>query len=79
MPAYCRFQSAVPNRRGTYPGFFAMLKGLEQNDRFAPADRAVRADINTRAYALHSEPPASSYEHPVRVPGSAPSRVAGSA
>lgn len=64
MSAFCRFQSAVPNRRGSYPGFFALLKGLEQTDRFTPDDRQVWTEIVARSYALHTEPPAGSYEHP---------------
>lgn len=38
MSEYIRFQSAVPNRHGRYPGVFAMANGLARSGLLGPAD-----------------------------------------
>lgn len=38
MPVYVRFQSAVPNRRGAFPGVFALANGLAGDGRLSAED-----------------------------------------
>lgn len=50
---YLRFQSAVPNRRGAFPGIFAMTNGLRDRDLLRGVDAEwVRQqnDHGDRAY-----------------------------
>ena len=50
---FVRFQSAVPNARGTYPGVFALANGLAHANRLNDADRAwwrAGNDALERAY-----------------------------
>ncbi len=35
-PAFRRFQSAVPNRHGRFPGLFALANGLREQRRLSP-------------------------------------------
>lgn len=50
MSEYIRFQSAVPNRHGRYPGVFAMANGLARSGLLGPTDgewlRAANAHMN---------------------------------
>ncbi|MBE7187993.1 hypothetical protein [Jatrophihabitans endophyticus] len=53
MPAYVRYQAAVPNRRGTHPGVFALCNGLARAGALSADDhRWWRAsnDAFERAY-----------------------------
>jgi hypothetical protein len=50
---YLRFESAVPNRRGTYPGLFALANGLARDGKLSAEDHAFwRAgnDFGNQAY-----------------------------
>lgn len=67
VPGYRRFQSAVPNRSGRHPGFFALLRGLAVGGALSDADRQWWEQAVTRSYALHVEPTAVDphcYDHP---------------
>ena len=51
-----RFQSAVPNGRGTFPGVFALTNGLGRGERLSAADRAWWAAANARGDSLYPDP-----------------------
>ena len=53
---YRRFQSAVPNRHGRYPGVFAMANGLATEGLLSPADSAWWTAENERADRLYTDP-----------------------
>lgn len=56
MVEFVRFQSMVPNRRGSYPGVFALANGLAGEGSLAPADAAWMRASNDRADALYVDP-----------------------
>jgi hypothetical protein len=56
VATFVRFQSAVPNRRGRYPGVFALANGLAAEGRLSPADRAWWAGANQRCDDLYADP-----------------------
>ena len=51
-----RFQSAVPNARGTFPGVFALANGLGRGGRLSSGDQAWWAAANARGDALYPDP-----------------------
>ena len=55
-PVFQRFQSAVPNRHGRFPGVFALVNGLRDEGRLAPRDAAWVSASNRRADALYADP-----------------------
>jgi len=59
---YVRYESAVPDRHGRYPGIFAMLRGLRESGRMSEADGALAEELVARSYALHDEPDATVFE-----------------
>jgi hypothetical protein len=53
---FIRFQSAVPNRRGTFPGIFAMANGLRDAGLLSPADMDWVRRENTRCERAYTDP-----------------------
>ena len=56
MTAFVRYQSAVPNRRGRFPGIFALANGLRDTGRLTDTDRRWLAAANERAEGLYVDP-----------------------
>ena len=56
MTTFRRFQSAVPNRHGHYPGIFALANGLAADGRLSPADRAWWEATNRQCDELYADP-----------------------
>lgn len=56
VASYVRYQSAVPNRHGRYPGVFAMANGLAQEGRLSATDRRTWRSLNDRANAMYPDP-----------------------
>ena len=56
MPWFRRYQSAVPNRRGEFPGVFALANGLASEGRLAPADHEWWVTSNRRCESLYPDP-----------------------
>ncbi|MCU1671025.1 MAG: hypothetical protein JWP40_3952 [Blastococcus sp.] len=56
MTTYRRFQSAVPNRRGTFPGVFGLTNGLARQGLLSPEDHAWWAAENKRGDELYTDP-----------------------
>ncbi|MEJ8283910.1 hypothetical protein [Curtobacterium citreum] len=56
MTAFVRYQSAVPNRRGRFPGIFALANGLRDTGRLTDTDRCWLAAANERAEGLYVDP-----------------------
>lgn len=66
MVTYIRFQSAVPNRHGRFPGVFAMANGLARSGRLNPTDHAWWQAANAEISELYSDPAAREagvYDH----------------
>ncbi|MBD8101274.1 MULTISPECIES: hypothetical protein [unclassified Plantibacter] len=64
---FVRFQSAVPNRNGRFPGVFAMANGLHDTGRLSGKDAAWWRQSNDRLNAAYANPSLvspGSYEHP---------------
>lgn len=64
---FVRFQSAVPNRNGWFPGVFAMANGLHDTERLSGEDAAWWRQSNDRLNAAYVDPSVvspGSYEHP---------------
>ncbi len=59
MPEYIRFQSAVPNRHGRYPGVFAMANGLARTGLLGPADGEWLRAANAYMNAAYPDPTGS--------------------
>lgn len=55
---FVRYRSAVPNRRGTYPGVFALANGLAADGRLDPADHAWWVATNAVGEQLYTDPSA---------------------
>lgn len=51
-----RFQSAVPNRRGSFPGIFAMTNGLRDAGLLTPADEEWVRRENALGEAAYTDP-----------------------
>ncbi|MGW9412553.1 hypothetical protein [Arthrobacter cupressi] len=56
QPKYVRYQAVLPNRRGTYPGIFALANGLAASGRLSSADWAAWRNANDRADAAYTDP-----------------------
>jgi hypothetical protein len=56
VPEFVRFQSAVPNRRGRFPGVFGLANGLGRNGLLTAEDHAWWAAENARGDALYPDP-----------------------
>ncbi len=56
MTVLIRFQSAVPNRRGTFPGVFALANGLAHAGRLTDQDARWWRAANDRAAAAYVDP-----------------------
>lgn len=56
MTRYVRYQSAVPNRRGTWPGVFAMANGLLVGSALVDDDLRWLRAANERAQTLYVDP-----------------------
>lgn len=56
MTHFVRFQSAVPNRRGRFPGVFALANGLRDTGRLTDTDRRWLAAANERAEGMYVDP-----------------------
>lgn len=56
QPKYVRFQAAQPNRRGTYPGIFALANGLAASGRFSAEDWVAWRNANDLADAAYADP-----------------------
>ncbi|GAA2175138.1 hypothetical protein GCM10009846_23860 [Agrococcus versicolor] len=71
MPTFIRFQSIDPNRRGTFPGVFALVNGLVQDGRLPPEDAAWVRRANDRANRAYVDPSTvvTSCYDPVANPG----------
>ena len=59
MPVYVRFQSAVPNRRGAFPGVFALANGLAGDGRLSAEDLRLWRAMNDRMNTAYADPTAS--------------------
>lgn len=51
-----RFQSSVPNRRGSFPGIFAMTNGLRDAGLLTPADEEWVRWENAHGEAAYTDP-----------------------
>ena len=56
MTHFVRYQSAVPNRRGRFPGIFALANGLRDTGRLTDTDRRWLAAANERAEGMYVDP-----------------------
>ncbi|WP_424449320.1 hypothetical protein [Microbacterium arborescens] len=56
MQRFVRFQSAVPNRNGRFPGVFALVNGLAHGGVLTPADHAWWRAANDRSNSLYDAP-----------------------
>ncbi|WP_043671882.1 hypothetical protein [Clavibacter michiganensis] len=56
MPDVVRFQSAAPNRHGTFPGVFALANGLREEGRLSDEELAWLADRNAHMNAAYADP-----------------------
>lgn len=53
---FVRFQSAVPNRRGAFPGVFAMANGLRDAGMLSPADEERMLAWNSHGERTYTDP-----------------------
>ncbi|SDQ62392.1 hypothetical protein [Microbacterium sp. cf332] len=56
MQRFVRFQSAVPNRNGRFPGVFALANGLAHDGMLLAEDEAWWRAANDRANSLYDTP-----------------------
>lgn len=56
MAEFVRYQSAVPNRQGRYPGVFALANGLRDDGQLTAQDLDWHQDANLRATAAYIDP-----------------------
>jgi hypothetical protein len=56
QPRYVRYQAVIPNRRGTYPGIFALANGLAASGKLSEEDRAAWRRANDRADCAYTDP-----------------------
>jgi hypothetical protein len=56
MGEFIRYQSAVPNRRGRFPGVFAMANGLRNEGLLSEADKQWLQIANSNANAAYTDP-----------------------
>ncbi|WP_280491825.1 hypothetical protein [Nocardia asiatica] len=53
---FIRFQSSAPNRRGRFPGVFALVNGLSRDGCLAPAQEEYRRCMNAWYNANLADP-----------------------
>lgn len=53
---FIRFQSSVPNRRGAFPGIFAMVNGVRDAGLLSPADAEWVRTWNAHSERAHTDP-----------------------
>jgi hypothetical protein len=53
---FVRYQSAVPNRRGRFPGVFALANGLQRDGMLSDAETGWLQEANARATAMYGDP-----------------------
>jgi hypothetical protein len=56
MGEFIRYQSAVPNRRGRFPGVFAMANGLRDAGLLSEEDKQWLKIANATATATYADP-----------------------
>ena len=56
MARYVRYQSAVPNDRGSFPGVFALAIGLRDSGRLSLAERGKLEEANARMTEAYVDP-----------------------
>lgn len=56
MIEFVRYQSAVPNRNGRYPGVFALANGLRHHGLLTDEDAEWHREANRRATAAYVDP-----------------------
>jgi hypothetical protein len=56
VPDYVRFQSAAPNRRGTFPGVFALANGLRLSGMLSAEEGEWTDAANARAAETYADP-----------------------
>lgn len=56
MVAFVRYQSAVPNRNGHFPGVFALANGLRHNGLLTAEDVRWHQEANQRTTAAYVDP-----------------------
>ncbi|MFK4481812.1 hypothetical protein [Curtobacterium sp. AB7] len=56
MTDFVRYQSAVPNRRGRFPGIFALTNGLRAAGALSDTDDRWLVAANQRAEGLYVDP-----------------------
>ncbi|MEC5179418.1 hypothetical protein [Arthrobacter sp. CG_A4] len=56
QPKHVRYQAVSPNRRGLFPGIFALANGLANSGRLGPPDWTAWRRANDRADAAYLDP-----------------------
>ncbi|MGN8050872.1 hypothetical protein ACTJKO_14410 [Curtobacterium sp. 22159] len=56
MSTWVRYQSAVPNRHGRFPGVFALANGLHRSGLLRPADAELHREANRAASGAYPDP-----------------------
>ncbi|WP_284760587.1 hypothetical protein [Curtobacterium sp. MEB011] len=56
MSEFVRYQSAVPNRRGRFPGVLALANGLQRDGRLSDAETRWLREANLHATAMYTDP-----------------------
>lgn len=56
MTSFIRFQSAVPNRQGRFPGVFGLVNGLRSDSMLSTNDLAWVHTNNARMTASYADP-----------------------
>lgn len=56
MVEFVRYQSAVPDRHGRYPGVFALANGLRHSGLLTEMDMEWHQEANRRATAAYIDP-----------------------
>jgi hypothetical protein len=56
MGEFIRFQSAVPNQRGRFPGVFAMANGLRNDGLLSEVDERWLEAANAHATSVYMDP-----------------------
>ncbi|MET3923133.1 hypothetical protein [Arthrobacter sp. UYEF20] len=55
-PKYVRYQSSLPNARGSYPGIFALANGLASTGRLSASDWASWRRANNDYDSAYADP-----------------------
>ncbi|WIB65776.1 hypothetical protein [Curtobacterium sp. MCBD17_040] len=56
MPQFVRYQSAVPNRHGRFPGVFALANGLRDDGLLTAEDQSWLLEANQKATEAYVDP-----------------------